>query len=30
MFGIRFHAYNTKSVNPMLWHSDGLTLSYTF
>jgi len=30
MFGIAFIANRNSSVNPMLWHSNGLTLSYTF
>lgn len=30
MFSIRFNAYRNQSVTPMLWHSTGLTLSYSF
>ena len=30
MFAISFNAYGKKSVYSMLWHDDGLTLSYSF
>lgn len=30
MFIYCFHKVNNKSANPMLLHSDGLTLSYSF
>ncbi len=30
MFSIRFNVYRNQSVTPMLWHSTGLTLSYSF
>ena len=30
MFRYCFNAINNKSVDPMLLHSDGLTLSYSF
>ena len=30
MYGIRFNANCSLSVNPMLWHRTGLTLSYPF
>ena len=30
MYGIYAAVNNHLSVKPMLWHSNGLTLSYTF
>ena len=30
MFSVIRNGKNTLSVNPMYWHSNGLTLSYTF
>lgn len=30
MFPVFMYAYGYQSVDPALWHRDGLTLSYTF
>lgn len=30
MFPVSMNAYGYKSVDPALWHRDGLTLSYSF